>query len=47
MVSVDVEIHYGRTPPRVESVLVSVPQGVAREGCGQATAPLLSWEILS
>jgi hypothetical protein len=28
MVSVDVEIHYGRTPPHVESVLVSVPRGV-------------------
>ena len=27
MVSVDVEIHYGRTPPHVESVLVSVPRG--------------------
>ena len=28
MVSVDVEIHYGRTPPHVESVLVSVPRGM-------------------
>jgi hypothetical protein len=28
MVSVDVEIHYGRTPPHVEPVLVSVPRGV-------------------
>jgi hypothetical protein len=27
MVSVDVEIHSGRTPPHVESVLVSVPRG--------------------
>lgn len=28
MVSVDAEVHYGRTPPHVEPVLVSVPRGV-------------------
>ena len=28
MVGVDVEIHYGRTPPHVESVSVSVPRGM-------------------
>jgi hypothetical protein len=28
LVSVNVEIHYRRTPPHVESVLVSVPRGV-------------------
>jgi hypothetical protein len=28
MVGVDVEIHYGRTPPHMESVSVSVPQGM-------------------
>jgi hypothetical protein len=28
MVSADAEIHYGRTPPHVEPVLVSVPRGV-------------------
>ena len=27
-VSVDVEIHYGRTPPHVEPVSVSVPRGM-------------------
>ena len=27
-VGVDVEIHYGRTPPHLESVSVSVPRGM-------------------
>jgi hypothetical protein len=39
MVGVDVEIHYGRTPPHVESVSVSVSMP---EGCDCMVAPLVS-----